>query len=439
MQLRMKAAAAAVLSLALVAGLASGAAARQAEAIDCEGRDAVLVASDSDADYLSATTLAAAIDGCIVLAGPRDGDMTDHEMMRAEQADDVAYVVGGRAAVSVSKMRAVAANAQRLGGKDRIETARLVGEAIRAMHADDGDEMPDGTPDDDGDGTPDDDSDEPTVETVPMIAATEAATGTLTLAEGTWTVTVRNLTALTCTPVVDRDGHNHAHPVRYDSGIHWNTDEHGYTGNSGHAHGEASDGTQHSHDGVWADLSGDDDGKHTHTYDGRVTTHADHRVSGETAARELQHWHGSRHTHGDGYGSHAHGTVTAVMADPVTASDFPIRSTYANPGALDKLTCPAALGVARQAVAANGALSMPKAMVSNGGGESAFSADIPYSEACAASAVSEVKHGMATAANGWAESWTFTVTVPADCSQAVTVERLTSADVVKRWSAQAKA
>ena len=465
--------AAAVMSLALLGGTAASAAAQESEPMvpeetDCEGRPGVLVASDAQAqsDIYSAVTLAAAIDGCVILAGPRDGELPEDQYERAMDAETVAWIVGGTAAVPRSKARQVAANAERLGGADRLATARLVGEAVKDMTGtdDDGDDM-DGTGDDmTGDDMGGDDMDAPS-----GVAATTAAMGTLTVTEGTWTVTVRNLTTLTCGPYVTDDGHDHTHGTRYDSRAHYG-DDHPRTAHAdGHSHGEATTAGVHSHVG---DMSGTSaEGKHAH---GEAAAHADHRVThvhtaadatvyGHTGEAEAHgdgsaaaaagtrhshavtaaHYHGSRHTHADmGHGMHGHGDTGDPAERMVTYGDFPITSSYADPGALDKLSCAAAVRAARQAVAANRNLTKPTAMVSNSGETyGGFSAMLPYSadDAClSVDPYPTVTHNAATAANGWAETWTLTLAIPADCTQTVTVVRNADADTVTSWSAAVK-
>lgn len=90
---------------------------------------AVIVASDlaAQSDIYSAVTLAGVLgDACIVLAGARGEPMPADERARLNAAAPNGYVVGGATAVPDTKF--VGKNIERLGGKDRWETARLVGE-----------------------------------------------------------------------------------------------------------------------------------------------------------------------------------------------------------------------------------------------------------------------------------------------------------------------
>lgn len=87
-----------------------------------------MVGSDSKAqsDIYSAVTLAGVVDtDCVVLAGPRDGDMPASQRTRLSVAGPGGYVLGGIAAVPTAKV--VGRDMTRLGGATRWETAQLVG------------------------------------------------------------------------------------------------------------------------------------------------------------------------------------------------------------------------------------------------------------------------------------------------------------------------
>ena len=71
-------------------------------ASDCSGATPMVVGSDAKAqsDIYSAVTLAGVIGtDCVVLAGPRDGDMADEQRARLDAAAAGGHVLGGTAAV----------------------------------------------------------------------------------------------------------------------------------------------------------------------------------------------------------------------------------------------------------------------------------------------------------------------------------------------------
>ncbi len=97
-------------------------------ASDCAGVVPVVVGSDAAAqsDIYSAITLAGvAGTDCVILAGPRDGDMAASQQTRLEAAAAGGFVVGGTAAVPTAKL--AGRDMTRLVGTDRWETAQLVG------------------------------------------------------------------------------------------------------------------------------------------------------------------------------------------------------------------------------------------------------------------------------------------------------------------------
>ncbi|WP_419944986.1 hypothetical protein [Candidatus Poriferisodalis sp.] len=97
-------------------------------ASDCTNDVPVIVGSDANAqsDIYSAVTLAGALGtDCVVLAGPRDGDMPASQSERLESADQGGFVVGGTAAVPEAKV--AGRDAERVQGSDRWATAHLVG------------------------------------------------------------------------------------------------------------------------------------------------------------------------------------------------------------------------------------------------------------------------------------------------------------------------
>ncbi len=100
-------------------------------ASDCTGDRPIVVASDAAAqsDIYNAFTLAGVVGSdCVVLAGPRTGNMPAFQMTRLRAASangGFVVVVGGTAAVSPSKV--AGHELTRLGGPDRWTTAHLVG------------------------------------------------------------------------------------------------------------------------------------------------------------------------------------------------------------------------------------------------------------------------------------------------------------------------
>lgn len=76
-------------------------------ASDCAGQVPVVVGSDAAAqsDIYSAVTLAGVLGtDCVVLAGPRDGDMAADQRARLDAAATGGFVVGGLAAVPDAKL-----------------------------------------------------------------------------------------------------------------------------------------------------------------------------------------------------------------------------------------------------------------------------------------------------------------------------------------------
>ncbi len=95
---------------------------------DCVGETAVVVASDarSQSDIYSAVTLAGVVGThCVILAGPRNGDMPLSQTLRLIAADAGGYVVGGQAAVPPAKV--AGRTVTRFSGMSRWDTAQLVG------------------------------------------------------------------------------------------------------------------------------------------------------------------------------------------------------------------------------------------------------------------------------------------------------------------------
>ena len=96
-------------------------------ASDCAGDVPIVVGSDAAAqsDIYSAVTLAGAVGtDCIVLAGPRNGDMHPSQQARLGAARAGGYVLGGLAAVPAAKV--AGRDMTRVAGADRWVTARLV-------------------------------------------------------------------------------------------------------------------------------------------------------------------------------------------------------------------------------------------------------------------------------------------------------------------------
>ncbi|WP_419923230.1 hypothetical protein [Candidatus Poriferisodalis sp.] len=103
---------------------------------DCAGGIPVVVGADAKAqsDSYSAVTLAGVLDtDCVILAGPRDGDMTAAQRARLEDAAEGGYVVGGTAAVPEAKI--AGRDMTRLGGATRWATAQQVGSEAAALAA----------------------------------------------------------------------------------------------------------------------------------------------------------------------------------------------------------------------------------------------------------------------------------------------------------------
>ena len=97
---------------------------------DCAGDTPIVVGADAKAqsDIYSAVTLAGVLDtDCVILAGPRDGDMPAEQRARLEAAEPGGYVVGGTAAVPEAKI--AGRDMTRLGGATRWATARVVGQS----------------------------------------------------------------------------------------------------------------------------------------------------------------------------------------------------------------------------------------------------------------------------------------------------------------------
>ena len=95
---------------------------------DCAGDVPIVVGADANAqsDIYSAVTLAGVIGtDCVILAGPRDGDMPAEQRARLDAAAAGGYVVGGAAAVPEAKISG--RDMRRVGGATRWATARQVG------------------------------------------------------------------------------------------------------------------------------------------------------------------------------------------------------------------------------------------------------------------------------------------------------------------------
>ncbi|WP_419838946.1 RCC1 domain-containing protein [Candidatus Poriferisodalis sp.] len=104
---------------------------------DCAADIPIVVGADAKAqsDIYSAVTLAGAIGtDCVILAGPRDGDMAAAQRARLEAAADGGYVVGGTAAVPEAKIGG-RGGMTRLGGSTRWATAQQVGSEAAALAA----------------------------------------------------------------------------------------------------------------------------------------------------------------------------------------------------------------------------------------------------------------------------------------------------------------
>jgi len=103
-------------------------------ASDCNGDVPIVAGSDAKAqsDIYSAVTLAGVLDtDCVILAGPRDGDMPANQQARLDAASAGGYIVGGTAAVPAAK--AAGRTMTRLAGADRWATAQLVGSEARSL------------------------------------------------------------------------------------------------------------------------------------------------------------------------------------------------------------------------------------------------------------------------------------------------------------------
>ena len=99
---------------------------------DCAGDTPIVVGADSKAqsDIYSAVTLAGVVGtDCVILAGPRDGDMTAAQRARLDAAAAGGYVVGGTAAVPEAKL--AGRDMTRVGGATRWDTAQQVGSEAR--------------------------------------------------------------------------------------------------------------------------------------------------------------------------------------------------------------------------------------------------------------------------------------------------------------------
>ena len=97
-------------------------------ASECADDVPIVVGSDARAqsDIYSAVTLAGVVGtDCVVLAGPRDGDMPASQRARLGAADAGGFVLGGIAAVPTAKI--AGRDMTRLGGATRWATAQLVG------------------------------------------------------------------------------------------------------------------------------------------------------------------------------------------------------------------------------------------------------------------------------------------------------------------------
>ncbi|WP_419947097.1 choice-of-anchor R domain-containing protein [Candidatus Poriferisodalis sp.] len=100
---------------------------------DCSGDIPIVVAADeaSESDRYSAVTLAGALGtDCVVLAGDRSDEraIPADQLARLRSAAEPGFIVGGVAAVSPAKVHQVYEHGLvRIAGKDRWQTARLVG------------------------------------------------------------------------------------------------------------------------------------------------------------------------------------------------------------------------------------------------------------------------------------------------------------------------
>lgn len=103
-------------------------------ASDCAGQTPVVVGSDAKAqsDIYSAVTLAGVVGtDCVILAGPRDGDMSPDQSARLDAASGRGWVVGGTAAVPEAKI--AGRGLARIAGKDRWTTAQRVGTVASSL------------------------------------------------------------------------------------------------------------------------------------------------------------------------------------------------------------------------------------------------------------------------------------------------------------------
>ncbi|WP_419552651.1 hypothetical protein [Candidatus Poriferisodalis sp.] len=103
-------------------------------ASDCADDVPIVVSSDvrAQSDIYSAVTLAGVVGtDCIVLAGPRDGDMPATQRARLDAAAAGGYVLGGLTAVPAEKV--ANRGMTRIAEADRWATARLVGDEARVL------------------------------------------------------------------------------------------------------------------------------------------------------------------------------------------------------------------------------------------------------------------------------------------------------------------
>ena len=102
-----------------------------------------MVGSDTAAqsDIYSAVTLAGVVGtDCVILAGPRDGDMPSEQQSRLDAAAAGGYVVGGAGAVPEAKI--AGRNMTRIAGTDRWSTAQQIGRQARVLGGSTGPDAP---------------------------------------------------------------------------------------------------------------------------------------------------------------------------------------------------------------------------------------------------------------------------------------------------------
>ncbi|MYG89558.1 MAG: hypothetical protein F4190_13700, partial [Acidimicrobiales bacterium] len=103
-------------------------------ASDCTDDVPIVVSSDARdlSDFYGAVTLAGVLGtDCVILAGPRDGDMPADQRERLDAAAAGGYVIGGPAAIPAAKI--AGREMTRLSGSTRWTAAEFYGNQERAV------------------------------------------------------------------------------------------------------------------------------------------------------------------------------------------------------------------------------------------------------------------------------------------------------------------